>query len=213
MPRTPMPRPPLRPGAAPPGDIRIIGGELKRSRIEVPDEPGLRPTPARLRETLFNWLAPRLPGARVLDLCAGTGALGFEALSRGARHVHFNEPNPRLADALAVTAQRLKVADRISLTRADARTLAVEPPCDIVFIDPPYALDLWPALFARLPWLLAEEGWVYVEWPQGKRPQWPAGYQPRREARAGVVECALLEPAEPSASVVTDAAIDARSSP
>lgn len=193
--------------------MRIVKGKLAGRHLTPPADQRVRPTAEATRDGLLTLLGDEVRGARVLDLCAGTGALGFEALSRGARHVHFNEPNPRLADALAVTAQRLKVADRISLTRADARTLAVEPPCDIVFIDPPYALDLWPALFARLPGLLAEEGWVYVEWPQGKRPQWPAGYQPRREARAGVVECALLEPAEPSASVVTDAAIDARSSP
>jgi 16S rRNA (guanine966-N2)-methyltransferase len=212
MPRTAKPRRRPQRSGAPPGDLRIIGGALKRSRLKVLNEPGLRPTPARLRETLFNWLAPRLPGARVLDLCAGTGALGFEALSRGAQHVHFNEPNPRLAAALAATAQRLQVADRIALTRADARTLVVDPRCDIVFIDPPYVLDLWPALFARLPWLLAAGGWVYVEWPKGKPPPWPACYRPRREARAGMVECALLEPAEASASVATDTAHDASSS-
>lgn len=210
MPRQRKPSPLLQPRTTTPGDIRIIGGELKRSRIEVPDEAGLRPTPARLRETLFNWLAPRLRGARVLDLCAGSGALGFEALSRGAAHSHFNEPNPRLAAGLLATATRLKLADRVTITREDARTLAVAAPFDIVFVDPPYALDLWPALFARLPQLLAGDGWVYVEWPRGARPQWPQGFRARREAHAGIVECALLERDDGSASVEGHAAAEPR---
>jgi 16S rRNA (guanine966-N2)-methyltransferase len=210
MPRQRKPSPPQQARVATPGDIRIIGGELKRSRIAVPDEAGLRPTPARLRETLFNWLAPRPPGARVLDLCAGSGALGFEALSRGAAHGHFNEPNPRLAAALLATATRLKLADRVTITREDARSLIVAAPFDIVFIDPPYALDLWPALFARLPQWLSADGWVYVEWPRGARPRWPDGFRVRREAHAGIVECALLERDDGSASVEGHAAAEPR---
>src|SRR5215469_7429114 len=93
------------------GRIRIIGGHLRNSRLNVPDLPGLRPTPERVRETLFNWLAPTLAGVRALDLCAGTGALGIEALSRGAATVQFVEPERAAADALRANLARLKVND------------------------------------------------------------------------------------------------------
>ena len=85
---------------AAPGRIRIIGGSLRNSRLDVPDLPGLRPTAERVRETLFNWLAPVVEGAGCLDLCAGTGALGVEALSRGAASVQFVERDARAAQAL-----------------------------------------------------------------------------------------------------------------
>src|SRR5436190_10248795 len=91
-----------------PGRIRIIGGNLRNSRLEVPALAGLRPTPERVRETLFNWLAPGLPGMRVLDLFAGTGALGIEALSRGAASVDFVERDAAAAQALRANLSRLK---------------------------------------------------------------------------------------------------------
>jgi hypothetical protein len=93
---------------AAPGRIRIIGGHLRNSRLNVPDLPGLRPTAERVRETLFNWLAPTIAGVRALDLCAGTGALGIEALSRGAQSVQFVEPHAASADALRGNLARLK---------------------------------------------------------------------------------------------------------
>ena len=95
---------------APPGRIRIIGGSLRNSRLQVTELPGLRPTAERVRETLFNWLAPVIAGARCLDLCAGTGALGIEALSRGAASVQFVERDARAAQALRDNLRRLKVS-------------------------------------------------------------------------------------------------------
>src|SRR5690606_7609243 len=92
---TRLPAPPMNP--RPPGTVRIIAGQLRGSKLPVPDRPGLRPTSDRVRETLFNWLQPKLPGARVLDLFAGTGALGFEAASRGAAAVRMVERDPGLA--------------------------------------------------------------------------------------------------------------------
>src|ERR1700743_784355 len=91
------------------GRIRIIGGHLRNSRLDVPDLPGLRPTAERVRETLFNWLTPVISGARCLDLCAGTGALGIEALSRGAGSVQFVERDGRVAQALRGNLERLKM--------------------------------------------------------------------------------------------------------
>src|SRR3954468_21610326 len=96
-----------------PGRIRVIGGTLRNSRLEVPDLPGLRPTSDRIRETLFNWLLPMLGGARCLDLFAGTGALGIEALSRGAAAVTFVETHPKLAAALRANLARLKVQGEV----------------------------------------------------------------------------------------------------
>src|SRR5579875_214991 len=96
-----------------PGRIRIIGGTLRNSKLEVPDMPGLRPTPERVRETLFNWLQPVMEGAKCLDLYAGTGALGIEALSRGASSATFVEREPRLATALKANLARLKTAGEV----------------------------------------------------------------------------------------------------
>src|SRR5436190_9613496 len=106
-------RPRQGPARRPPGRIRIIGGSLRGSRLDVPDAPGLRPTADRIRETLFNWLAPSIPGARALDLYAGTGALGIEAWSRGAREVVLVERERALADALRDTVARLGAAGAV----------------------------------------------------------------------------------------------------
>src|SRR5213076_1304302 len=105
--------------AAPPREVRIIGGQWKRSKLPVRDKPGLRPTPQRVRETLFNWLGQDLTGWRCLDAFAGTGALGFEAASRGAAAVHLIEQDPALIDALRSSRDKLK-AESVTITRADA---------------------------------------------------------------------------------------------
>ena len=176
------------------GRIRIIGGSLRNSRLEVPERPGLRPTPERVRETLFNWLAPMIEGARVLDLCAGTGGLGIEALSRGAAFACFVEPEARAARALRDNLARLKVAagevaavDAQAFLRGTARTF------DLVFLDPPFALDLWSTLAGRLEqggWLAAR-AWIYVESPREAIPAVPANWTLHREGRAGEVRFAL----------------------
>lgn len=176
-----------------PGRIRIIGGHLRNSRLEVPDLPGLRPTPERVRETLFNWLAPVLPGTRVLDLCAGTGALGVEAFSRGAVAVQFVERDARAAQALRGNLARLKVDATVNVT--DALAFLAGPACafDLVLLDPPFAAGLWTPLAQRLEeggWLAAQ-AWVYVESPRDESPALPPNWTLHREGRAGEVRYAL----------------------
>ena len=127
-----------------PGRIRIIGGSLRNSRLEVPDRPGLRPTPERVRETLFNWLAPVIAGSRCLDLFAGTGALGVEALSRGAARAQFVERDGRAVQALRANLARLKAADgRVAEADALAWLQGEAEPFDLVFLDPPFAAAAW----------------------------------------------------------------------
>jgi len=175
------------------GRSRIIGGNLRNSRLDVPDLPGLRPTPERVRETLFNWLAPMIAGARGLDLCAGTGALGIEALSRGAAGVQFVEPHPRAAQALRDNLVRLRtVGGQVAETSAE-RFLAGKPvPFDIVWLDPPFDAGLWTPLAARLEqgWL-SPSAWLYVESPRDHVPELPAHWMLHREAQAGEVRHAL----------------------
>lgn len=181
-----------------PGRIRIISGSLRNSRLDVPDLPGLRPTPERVRETLFNWLAPVIAGARGLDLCAGTGALGLEALSRGAASVHFVEPQAAAAQALRVNLARLKVAGA-SVDAVDAVSFLAGPPrpFDLVWLDPPFAADLWSALAQRLEqgWL-SPAAWIYVESPRDHVPALPPQWLLHREAQAGEVRHALYRRAE-----------------
>ena len=187
MPRT-APRPAF-------GSVRIIGGSLRRSRLEVPNAPGLRPTPDRVRETLFNWLAPIIEGARCLDLFAGTGALGIEALSRGAGWVDFIERDPRLAQALRQNLERLRQTDA-AVRCADAlQTLGERPAnaCDVVFVDPPFTETLWqPAVMA-----LEGNGWlragalIYVEMPASAQLTVPETWSPHRESVAGAVRYSL----------------------
>ncbi|WP_158882042.1 16S rRNA (guanine(966)-N(2))-methyltransferase RsmD [Rhodanobacter sp. L36] len=183
-----------------PGRIRVIGGSLRNSRIDVPDLPGLRPTAERVRETLFNWLAPVIDGARCIDLCAGTGALGIEALSRGAASVRFVERDTKVAQALRANLERLK-AGAGQVTAADALVFLAQSadPCDVVFLDPPFALDLWSALAERLEsggWLSAR-AWIYVESPRGVVPTLPSGWNVHREGQAGEVRFALYRRALP----------------
>lgn len=176
------------------GRIRIIGGNLRNSRLQVPDLPGLRPTPERVRETLFNWLAPMIEGARCLDLCAGTGALGIEACSRGAACVQFVERDARATQALRENLARLKVnIGQVALLDASQFLQGAAQPCDLVFLDPPFALDLWTVLARQLEqggWLLPQ-ALVYVESPGHGVPDLPANWQLHREARAGEVRFAL----------------------
>lgn len=190
----------------PSGEVRIIGGSLKRSKIGVIDRPGLRPTPDRVRETVFNWLAPRLPGARVLDLCAGTGVLGLEAISRGAAYAHLNEPDRDLANRIRADADRLKVGHCVHVSQQQAQTLLRLPATerfDGVFVDPPYGSQLWPALLSALPAWLAAGAWVYIEHPRELPPPFGPNWRVLREGQAGQIAYYLLESAEASASVVT----------
>jgi 16S rRNA (guanine966-N2)-methyltransferase len=177
-----------------PGSIRIIGGSLRGSRLPVPDAPGLRPTSDRIRETLFNWLAPVISGARALDLYAGTGALGLEALSRGAREVVLVEHDPALADGLKQTIARLKVDGANVVNGAAERYLAGgSQPFDVVFLDPPYDEALWREAAQALEqgaWLAADAR-IYLESPRGTVPELPPNWVLQREGEAGAVRYAL----------------------
>ncbi|MGN2249261.1 16S rRNA (guanine(966)-N(2))-methyltransferase RsmD [Frateuria sp. GZRe14] len=175
------------------GRIRIIGGRLRNSRLDVPELPGLRPTPERVRETLFNWLAPVIGGVQALDLCAGTGALGIEALSRGAAAVRFVERDARAATALRENLARLKTEGTVTVADAAAFLEGAPVPFGLVFLDPPFAADLWPVLAQRLEergWLTAQ-AWIYVESPRDQVPSLPSNWALHREGRAGEVRHAL----------------------
>lgn len=169
-----------------PGSVRIIGGRWRGTRLPVADAAGLRPTSDRARETLFNWLASKLPGARVLDLFAGSGALGLEALSRGASEALLVERDPKLAESLRQTVARLHAGAEAQVVAADAIAFLRAPlhgRFDIVFADPPFAANLWPAAFAALPPWLAEDAWLYVESPPAAGVEPGAGFGLHREGR------------------------------
>ena len=177
------------------GKIRIIGGEWRGRRLAVADRPGLRPTPDRIRETLFNWLAPVVPGARCLDLFAGTGALGFEALSRGARCAVMVEQNKQLAQQLEQTKAVLAPA-RAEIIHAEAITWLANrhEPFDIVFLDPPFHQDYVKK--ACIPLInkghLAPAAYVYTETEQDF-PSPAPGLKALKQARAGQVEYRLYQ--------------------
>ncbi len=185
---------------AAPGRVRIIGGSLRNSRLNVPDLPGLRPTAERVRETLFNWLAPVIAGTHCLDLCAGTGALGIEALSRGAASVQFVEREARAAQALRDNLARLKAdAGQVATLDAGVFLHGKARAHDVVFLDPPFALELWSTLAQQLEqggWLAAQ-AWIYVESARSSTPRLPPGWRQHREGRAGEVHFALYRRALP----------------
>jgi 16S rRNA (guanine966-N2)-methyltransferase len=177
----------------PPGSVRVIAGTLRNSRIAVPNHPGLRPTPERVRETVFNWLTPMLPGARVLDLFAGTGVLGIEALSRGAQFVEFTDSDSALCEKLSSNLERLKINHQAKVTRGTmpvALSLSTVP-ADLVFIDPPFAAGLWHATLAALLKVnaLKPRAMVYLEMPP--EAELPAGWDTLKESRAAAVKFGL----------------------
>lgn len=174
-----------RPGVTSgPGQVRIIGGRWRGTRLPVVEAPGLRPTPDRVRETLFNWLQPTLSGTRVLDLFAGSGALGLESLSRGAREAWLVESDPRQCQSLRDTVERLHAQDEAQVVRADALTWLRAPMqgrFDVVFIDPPYSADLWQGALALLPQWLATDAWLYMESPVAQDVVPGADWLPHRQ--------------------------------
>ncbi len=195
---------PRRSGSA--GAVRIIGGEWRGTRLPVADLDGLRPTSDRVRETLFNWLQPKIAGARVLDLFAGSGALGFEAASRGAREVLLVEREPGIVRTLRGTADRLKAGERVHIVQADALAWLQAPlhgHFDLVFVDPPFDAELWPRVLERLPPWLADDAWLYLETPaQGATAPGPA-WQPHREGRTREVRYGLYRRVRPASEAVT----------
>ena len=167
-----------------PGSVRIIGGRWRGTRLPVADAAGLRPTSDRTRETLFNWLQPALPGARVLDLFAGSGALGLEAISRGAREALLVERDGRQCESLRAVAGRLEGGQAATIVQADAPAFLRAPlhgRFDVVFVDPPFAAGLWESVLPQLgPWL-ADDAWLYVEAPLQRNIEPGADWRLHRE--------------------------------
>jgi 16S rRNA (guanine(966)-N(2))-methyltransferase RsmD len=175
--------------------VRIVGGQWRSRILRFPDVAGLRPTPDRVRETVFNWLGQDLAGKRCLDLFAGSGVLGLEAASRGAREVVLVERDAGACRALEENLRLLGPAP-VRLVRADAlEFLALDAGFyDLVFLDPPYAMGGRDLLLERVRARLAPGALVYVEGPQASEP--PAGWEVFRSARAGAVHYQLLRAVE-----------------
>ena len=146
--------------------LRIIGGEWKRRQLPFASIDGLRPTPDRVRETLFNWLMWDIQNANVLDVCAGSGALSFEALSRGASQVVMIEPDRTQAKFLTDNLQLLKITSqhaKLKIATAQQALPSLKDQFDLVFLDPPYSLDLWEQLAVFADPLIKDQGLIYVE--------------------------------------------------
>jgi 16S rRNA (guanine(966)-N(2))-methyltransferase RsmD len=185
-----------RSGRALANEVRIIGGTWRSRRIRFPSHTQIRPTPDRVRETLFNWLGQDLTGLACLDLFAGSGALGFEAASRGASNVVLLERDRRLAAALTASKLRLK-ADALRIENVDALAWMARCPPDsfeLVFIDPPFDLPLVEPSLALAQRLVVPDGFVYVEAGQAIAP--PPGLRLHRQGRAGAVHFHLLQRAD-----------------
>jgi 16S rRNA (guanine966-N2)-methyltransferase len=172
--------------------VRIVGGAWRGRRVHFPDSPGLRPTPDRVRETLFNWLQAHIVGTRCLDLFAGSGALGLEALSRGAREVVFVEREPAVAHVLRGEIERLGGNSRAQVLQMPAERLLATAgePFDVIFLDPPFGQD---ALARPLALIAAERraragGWVYLEAERAAgAPALPPGWDLVKSKSAGEV--------------------------
>ncbi|MDA8453759.1 16S rRNA (guanine(966)-N(2))-methyltransferase RsmD [Acidovorax sp. GBBC 3334] len=178
------------------GEVRIIGGQWKRTRLPVLQRPGLRPTPDRVRETLFNWLGQDLAGWHCVDAFAGTGVLGLEAASRGAAEVLLVEGDAGLAEQLRKSCDKLG-AETVRVQRGDGlAALRQRAPrsTHLVLLDPPFEGGLFEAALAAAVPGLADDGWVYLEAPQA----WddaalaPFGLAVHRHLRAGAVHAHLL---------------------
>jgi 16S rRNA (guanine(966)-N(2))-methyltransferase RsmD len=194
-----MPTKPISQAAigSPSHEVRIIGGQWKRSKIKVIDRPGLRPTPDRVRETLFNWLGQDLTDWRCVDAFAGTGALGFEAASRGAQSVLMLEQDAQLVSLLSQTRERLK-AQTVQVQKGDAmmalQRLAPSS-LDVVFLDPPFEGSLFENALKAAAKAVVPGGWVYLEAPI----HWTdeaiqaCGLQAQKHMKAGAVHAHLLQ--------------------
>jgi 16S rRNA (guanine(966)-N(2))-methyltransferase RsmD len=178
------------------GEVRLIGGQWKRTKLAVLDKPGLRPTPDRVRETLFNWLGQDLSGWHCFDAFAGTGALGLEAASRGAKSVTLVEQDPALVAQLNKHVQRLQ-ASSLQVLRGDGLSALRQAPAgsfDLVFLDPPFDAGLFESALKAAALVIQPSGWVYLEAPS----HWPAqalaalGLKCHRHLKAGMVHAHLL---------------------
>ena len=181
-----------------PGRLRIVAGKWRSRVLDIADVPGLRPTSERIRETLFNWLAPTIQGARCLDLFAGTGALGFEALSRGATSVVFVEDSRRAAKVIEKSAQILDASEAvIHCSDAEDYVRTAAPAAfDVVFLDPPFADNRLENLCSLLDesGVLAAGAKIYLEQDRASpEAPLPEGWRVLKDKTAGNVRYRLVE--------------------
>ena len=177
--------------------VRIIGGQWRRTRLPVADKPGLRPTPDRVRETLFNWLGQDLAGWHCVDAFSGTGALGLEAASRGADDVLLIEQDAALVAKLRELKEQLK-AEKVQVQRGDALAILRGLPKaskDLVLLDPPFGANLFSSALAVAAPLVRAGGWVYLEAPaQAEAAELESlGLTLHRHLKAGAVHAHLLQ--------------------
>ncbi|WP_120429483.1 16S rRNA (guanine(966)-N(2))-methyltransferase RsmD [Acinetobacter baylyi] len=175
--------------------LRIIGGEWKRRILPFASIDGLRPTPDRIRETLFNWLMWDIQNSSVLDVCTGSGALGFEALSRGAASVVMIEPDATQSKILKQNIQLLNAQNcELKVTTAQQILPKLKQQFDVVFLDPPYSLDLWQTLSVLIDPLLKDRAFIYVEADRGlAQLQLPSSWQLLKSTQAGTVQAGLFQ--------------------
>jgi 16S rRNA (guanine966-N2)-methyltransferase len=192
MPRSnPKPAPRPQSGSGRSGFIRLISGQWKGRKLPVREVEGLRPTTDRIKETLFNWLAAEVRDSRCLDLFAGSGSLGFEALSRYARHVTMVEMDRGAAQQLSKNLSTLQ-SQQATIIQRDALSLLAEPgePFDIIFLDPPFRRDLLDTVCQRLEsggWL-SDDALIYIERErEGGAPQLPTNWHLLKDKQAGQV--------------------------
>ncbi|MFN2360875.1 MAG: 16S rRNA (guanine(966)-N(2))-methyltransferase RsmD [Marinobacter sp.] len=190
-----------KPRPASSGELRIIGGDWRSRKLSFPEAGGVRPTPARTRETLFNWLSFHLAGSRCLDLFAGSGALGLEALSRGAGTAVFVDHTPALAQALRSNLRLLKAENGEVVCQNIETYLTQDParPFDILFMDPPFRQGWLEKLFPLIAanhWV-KPGGWIYAEHESElATPTPPAHWTLHRQKSAGQVTYCLYKVGE-----------------
>lgn len=180
--------------------VRIIGGKWRRRWLSIPRAGEVRPTPDRVRETLFNWLSEKIEGARCLDLFAGTGVLGFEALSRGATQVTFVDKHPRVIRALYEVAQELQTSECCEIILSDAvawlhQKKAQEVPYSVIFLDPPFQSELLKQSLAVLRHspLVTGATWLYLEAPRFlQEAELPPDWELLKQKQAGEVAYHLV---------------------
>lgn len=174
------------------GEVRIIGGQWKRTKLPVTDVAGLKPTPDRVRETLFNWLGQDLQGCRCLDVFAGTGALGFEAASRGAKEVVLLEKNRTACQHLQKIQKQLK-AGQVHILCTDGLQFLQDDQgekWDLIFLDPPFDLNLFETVLQMALNRISATGVIYLE--SDRLIELPSGLTCHRQGRAGAVYYTLL---------------------
>ena len=168
--------------------MRVIAGALKGRRLKAPGWEGVRPTSDKLRETLFNILAPRIDGARVLDGYAGTGAIGLEAISRGAAHVTFVEQDRRAIDLIGANLTACAVAEGYTIHRGDVATVLPglgAAAFDLILLDPPYDMESMTSVLEASVAALADDGLLVLEHATRREPEHPVSLDPRRQVKSG----------------------------